>query len=145
MIHIDSPFDSLCSLRALDSSYASPARVRPGGLPRASGASRVAPRVGLEPTTLRLTVGCSTIELPGNLFPGDTNDSIDLLRAPSGDRYRGISLFPGAEMSRIRRLSNAPFHGCSSTRSTHLLSMTCPSLSRKAVPPFSQKVICPSE
>ena len=29
----------------------------------------MAPRVGLEPTTLRLTAGCSTIELPGN-FPG---------------------------------------------------------------------------
>lgn len=28
---------------------------------------RVAPRVGLEPTTLRLTAECSTIELPGNV------------------------------------------------------------------------------
>ncbi len=27
---------------------------------------RVAPRVGLEPTTLRLTAECSTIELPRN-------------------------------------------------------------------------------
>ena len=28
--------------------------------------SLLAPRVGLEPTTLRLTAECSTIELPGN-------------------------------------------------------------------------------
>lgn len=63
-----SPFDSLRSLRALDSKYRLPARVRPCGLPRASGASRVAPRVGLEPTTLRLTVECSTIELPGKVL-----------------------------------------------------------------------------
>ena len=28
---------------------------------------RVAPRVGLEPTTLRLTAECSTIELPRNI------------------------------------------------------------------------------
>ena len=28
---------------------------------------RLAPRVGFEPTTLRLTAGCSTVELPGNL------------------------------------------------------------------------------
>ena len=26
----------------------------------------MAPRAGLEPATLRLTAGCSTIELPGN-------------------------------------------------------------------------------
>jgi uncharacterized protein (DUF1330 family) len=30
----------------------------------------LAPRVGLEPTTLRLTAGCSTIELSGNAEPG---------------------------------------------------------------------------
>jgi len=34
--------------------------------PRVCGAFREAPRVGLEPTTLRLTAGCSTIELPRN-------------------------------------------------------------------------------
>ncbi len=28
----------------------------------------VAPRVGLEPTTLRLTAECSTIELPRNFY-----------------------------------------------------------------------------
>ncbi|VXA91112.1 hypothetical protein BREVUG8_10238 [Brevundimonas sp. G8] len=30
--------------------------------------SRVAPRVGFEPTTSRLTVGCSTTELPRNML-----------------------------------------------------------------------------
>ena len=33
-----------------------------------SGVSRTAPRVGFEPTTLRLTAGCSTIELPRNFL-----------------------------------------------------------------------------
>ena len=31
-----------------------------------AGPERVAPRVGIEPTTIRLTVECSTAELPGN-------------------------------------------------------------------------------
>ncbi len=31
----------------------------------------MAPRVGLEPTTLRLTAGCSAIELPRNVFQRD--------------------------------------------------------------------------
>src|SRR2546428_9191716 len=41
---------------------------RAEGRERAAGtaASRVAPRVGFEPTTLRLTAGRSTIELPRN-------------------------------------------------------------------------------
>ena len=34
--------------------------------PRFHPSARMAPRVGLEPTTTRLTAGCSTIELPGN-------------------------------------------------------------------------------
>ncbi len=34
--------------------------------PSVGGGGRVAPRVGFEPTTLRLTAGCSTIELPRN-------------------------------------------------------------------------------
>ena len=32
----------------------------------ATSATYMAPRVGLEPTTYRLTAGCSTIELPRN-------------------------------------------------------------------------------
>ena len=35
---------------------------------RSAGRKRVAPRVGFEPTTSRLTVGCSTTELPRNRF-----------------------------------------------------------------------------
>lgn len=31
----------------------------------------MAPRVGLEPTTLRLTAECSAIELPRNIWPFD--------------------------------------------------------------------------
>ena len=31
---------------------------------------KMAPRVGLEPTTLRLTAECSAIELPRNLYVG---------------------------------------------------------------------------
>ena len=31
----------------------------------------MAPRVGLEPTTYRLTAGCSTIELSRNVFGGE--------------------------------------------------------------------------
>ncbi len=30
------------------------------------GSNLLAPRVGFEPTTLRLTAGCSTVELPRN-------------------------------------------------------------------------------
>lgn len=29
----------------------------------------LAPRVGFEPTTLRLTAGCSAVELPRNVVP----------------------------------------------------------------------------
>ena len=36
---------------------------------------RMAPRVGLEPTTTRLTAGCSTIELPGNAKGGKSSNA----------------------------------------------------------------------
>ena len=35
------------------------------------GYPAMAPRVGLEPTTYRLTAGCSTIELSRNVFGGE--------------------------------------------------------------------------
>jgi hypothetical protein len=41
-------------------------RKRPEDMPLAL--TVFAPRVGLEPTTKRLTVACSTIELPRNMF-----------------------------------------------------------------------------
>jgi hypothetical protein len=42
----------------------------------------MAPRVGLEPTTLRLTVACSTIELPGNI-PEKPQDGLSFSEKPS--------------------------------------------------------------
>ena len=37
---------------------------------RRSGLEKIlAPRVGFEPTTLRLTAGCSAVELPRNVVP----------------------------------------------------------------------------
>ena len=41
----------------------------PGSRPSLSELPKLAPRVGLEPTAYRLTAGCSTIELPWNIFP----------------------------------------------------------------------------
>src|SRR6266850_2123670 len=37
-----------------------------GPSPPVGGEGRMAPRVGFEPTTLRLTAGCSAVELPRN-------------------------------------------------------------------------------
>src|SRR3954462_7842927 len=43
-----------------------------------------APRVGLEPTTFRLTAGCSTIELPRNHF---LHRAFALIASPATDLY----------------------------------------------------------
>ena len=40
--------------------------VRASGAQKSLAGVRLAPRAGLEPATLRLTAGCSTIELSGN-------------------------------------------------------------------------------
>src|SRR5256885_16352462 len=42
------------------------AREKPPQLKELRGLSKLAPRVGFEPTTLRLTAGCSAVELPRN-------------------------------------------------------------------------------
>jgi hypothetical protein len=50
-------------------------------------ASTVAPRVGIEPTTNRLTGDCSTAELPGNVFFNKFSTSrlhISLIRQLAG-------------------------------------------------------------
>src|SRR5258705_9412420 len=39
---------------------------KPPQLSELQGLSKLAPRVGFEPTTLRLTAGCSAVELPRN-------------------------------------------------------------------------------
>ncbi len=57
----------------------------------------LAPRVGLEPTTLRLTAACSTIELPRSLvqFPGANPEAIPIRHEPSGLERTGNIGPPG--------------------------------------------------
>src|SRR5690349_11576345 len=53
--------------------------------------NNLAPRVGLEPTTLRLTAECSTIELPRN----DSTQALSLEQTPPRDvNFSGV---PAAE------------------------------------------------
>ena len=49
----------------------------------------MAPRVGLEPTTLRLTAGCSTIELSGSDDRGFNRDLLYITRLQSGQAAVG--------------------------------------------------------
>ena len=58
-----------------------PKREKPSGIPDGGIASNLAPQVGLEPTTLRLTAECSTIELLRNklLFPKGIGEWLMLL------------------------------------------------------------------
>ena len=42
----------------------------------------MAPRVGFEPTTLRLTAGCSAVELPRNIVLGTPNAQVSIIRKP---------------------------------------------------------------
>src|SRR6267378_1727365 len=62
------PGATLC-IRKEEKSYGEmPRRTRepPASKAGCRGSRVLAPRVGFEPTTLRLTAGCSTIELPRN-------------------------------------------------------------------------------
>ena len=59
----------------------------------------MAPRVGLEPTTTRLTAGCSTIELPGSAkFPGNellSHRVAPAVPSPLEGLTAGFGMWPG--------------------------------------------------
>jgi hypothetical protein len=65
----------------------------------ACDSARMAPRVGLEPTTTRLTAGCSTIELPGSAggkgYPaGASSQAAGAARALRGPWVRSVRHAP---------------------------------------------------
>src|SRR5207253_11162618 len=55
------------------------------------GLATLAPRVGFEPTTLRLTAGCSTIELPRNDGAGSAASAAPPRFAEGGAVYWAVS------------------------------------------------------
>src|SRR5260370_2646136 len=85
---------------------------RPGGAQGGHGAiiasgswpGGVAPRAGLEPATLRLTAGCSTIELSGN--PGG-NRPVPVLSHGRTPAKRGYSISPRPSMALESATSSA--------------------------------------
>ena len=83
------PVDAATSTRSIS------ATTQAHGRARSLSVNRLAPRVGLEPTTLRLTAGCSTIELSG---------SGDVVGGRSVGSRRGLGVFWGRS-ARVARPS----------------------------------------
>ena len=57
----------------------------------------MAPQVGLEPTTLRLTAGCSAIELLRSVWRAEAHLNISIVATSGGSRQSGLP------MSRIEK------------------------------------------
>src|SRR3954465_3951217 len=107
---------------------------------------RLAPRAGLEPATLRLTAGCSAIELPRNMAslrdvrreakPDDRSGRVR--RAARVGRVRGRGTRPRRDYFSILICINAPCFAASSVcpagkfdllRRNAMMSLVCCSLS----------------